>query len=55
MLTAIVLFSGAYVKGSCYHLWHVTAMAAQLAGVQVRCCWLTFHPFIFHRKLRKKA
>ncbi|KAF6254885.1 Alpha/Beta hydrolase protein [Scenedesmus sp. NREL 46B-D3] len=28
---------GAYVRGSCYHYWHVTAMMAQLAGVQVLC------------------
>ncbi|WIA36538.1 hypothetical protein OEZ86_007831 [Tetradesmus obliquus] len=33
----IYVHGGAYVKGSCYHLWHVTAMAAQLAGVQVLC------------------
>jgi hypothetical protein len=30
-----VVLPGAHVKGSCYHLWHITAMAAQLAGVQV--------------------
>jgi acetyl esterase/lipase len=44
----VYIHGGAYIKGSCYHLWHIPALAAQNTGLQVLCVEYSLapeHPF----------